>query len=292
MRNRPSLVVFLAGVGGAACGKDDAEKFADRYCAEFAECCAQAGLRGDGSLCRMAMSGGNYNAQAGEACLDEVKAQVAAGTFCTSLSQPSVCNSVFASPNGNKQPGDTCEFDSDCANSSEGTVACAGLYDGTTWTHKCQLRKPGQVGTTPCIGTQDGIMFLSYDTSGATDVTPSGYVCDTADGIECQGGTCVALAAVGEACTFTSDCVRTAFCDGTKHQCTARLTAGSACTGSDADECVAGYYCPTSGPQQCTVKLAAGAQCSADAMCESDMCSDSTCQPGFLDTLGLAMLCG
>jgi hypothetical protein len=134
-------------------------------------------------------------------------------------------------------------------------------------------------------------VFFSYDTSSATDVTPQGYVCDTALGIECQGGTCVALAGVGGGCTFTSDCVRTAFCDTARDQCAARVAGGAACTGSDSTECVDGYYCATSGPQQCTAKLATGAQCSDDVMCKSDSC-ENTCQPGFLDTLGLGLLCG
>jgi hypothetical protein len=77
-----SLLPYLLLLA-AACGKSDAENFADSYCAEVAKCCTQAGVSGNGQVCHMLFSGGSYNATAGQACLDEMKADVAAGTFCS-----------------------------------------------------------------------------------------------------------------------------------------------------------------------------------------------------------------
>jgi len=284
-----SFVTALVFLGLSACSsKSDAEKFADSYCGEVVKCCAQAGMSSNGAFCHLGMSGGGFDKQAADACLAEVKSEVAAGTFCGSLSSPSVCNSVFSTPVGNKQPGETCQADSDCAPSSDGQVACAGLYVDTGWIYKCQVRMPGKAGDA-CVGTQNGTVFQSVSTTPATDIPPRGYVCNVADGLQCKSGTCVVLAEVGGSCTYSSDCVPTAFCDTTS-KCAAAVAAGGACTGNDSAECVAGYYCPTTGTKQCTAQLANGAPCTDDSMCQSGNCS-STCQPGFLDTMGLAVLC-
>jgi hypothetical protein len=300
---RPSrwLVLPLLAAGWA-CGKSDTENFADSYCAEVAKCCGQAGLPADGQTCRQwmafAAAGGSYNAAAGDACLAEMRAEVGAGTFCTdfgspsSSSSPSACDSVYGSPSGNRQPGETCDFDSDCAPSSEGKVACASLYVNGAFIDKCQVQMPGQAGDTPCVGTRDGIVTTYNPPSGVTDVVPRGYICNVADGITCASGTCTALAAAGATCTFSSDCVRTAFCDYHQDTCVPRIAAGAACTGSDSSECVDGYYCPTTTAQQCIAKLANGTACTTSDMCQSDYCSNGTCQNGGLDTFGLSLLCG
>ncbi len=287
MCKKASLIAVLALAGVAACGKSASEKFADSYCGEIAKCCAKAGISGNAAFCRMALSGGGYDAKAGDACLAEMKAQVAAGTFCDNLSAPSACNSVLSPASGNKKPGETCEVDSDCAASSDGTVACAGARVNGNWIYKCQVQKPGKAGDTPCVGTQDGAVLSYYTDPNATDVTSSGFVCSIADGVRCQAGTCVALVNLGGSCSSSSDCVRVAFCD-TNATCAARAAAGAAC---DSTACVVGYYCPSSGMKQCTAKLGTGAQCSESAVCQSGMCSGNTCQPDLAVTMGLALLC-
>jgi hypothetical protein len=275
----------------AACGKSDAEKFADAYCAEIAKCCVQAGTAGNGEVCHFLFSGGSYNATAGNACLAEMKSQVAAGTFCSGGSSSATCNTVFGTGStGTKKPGDTCDQDSDCAPSTEGTVTCASLYTNGAWIHKCQVRVQGKAGDGPCLGTQDGDVFSSSGTSAATDLPTQGYVCDTADGVECSSGTCVALAAVGQSCSYASDCVRSAYCDRSS-RCVGRVVAGGTCTGVDAAECVEGYYCPDASPRQCTAKVATGATCTSDSMCSSGNCDGTTCKPSGLETLGWAIVC-
>ena len=295
----PSRLIMALLTVAAGCGKSDSEKFADSYCAEVAKCCGKASMPSDGKACHQwmafASAGGSYNSSAGNACLADMNAQVSAGTFCTNLvasSTPSACDSVFGSPGGSKQPGETCDFDSDCAPSSEGKVVCASLYVNSAFIDKCQVQIPGKAGDTPCVGTQDGNLTTYYQASDATDVVPRGYLCSIADGVQCKLGTCTALAAVGATCSYSSDCVRTAFCDYAKDQCVARVAAGATCTGSDSSECVAGYYCPTNPPRQCTAQVGIGAQCGSSTECQSGNCSNSTCQSGGLDTFGLSLLCG
>lgn len=278
-------------LAGAACdSKSSAEKFADSYCAEVAKCCKQVGISGDGQLCHFLFAGGgSYNASAGEACLAEMRAEVAAGTFCTAgAAAASVCDKVMSSQPGKKQPGETCDVASDCAASSEGKVVCESANVGNTWINKCQVQLPGKVGDA-CIGTQDGDL-LAFGGSRPTDVAPRAYVCNTADGLECSSGSCAALAAVGASCHYSSDCIRSATCDGTDH-CVARLAAGATCTGNNADECAAGYYCPATSPRQCVAKLAIGAICSSDDMCASENCESSTCSPNLLEATGWQILC-
>jgi hypothetical protein len=233
------------------------------------------------------------NAQAGDACLAEMRSQVNAGTFCANLSSTSTspCDSVYGSGgSGNKKPGDTCNVDSDCAPAANGKVVCAGLYVNSAFINKCQVQIPGKAGDTQCIGTQDGNLFTSSSTN-ATDISPQGIVCSIADGVQCMSGTCVALAAVGADCFFSSDCVRSAFCSYTQGKCVPRVAAGGTCTGSDDSECVDGYACE-SGSQLCRAKAANGATCTTSAMCQSDNCSSGgICQSGFND-FGLALLCG
>ena len=274
----------------AACGKNDAENFADSYCAEVAKCCTQAGISSNGQVCHMLFSGGSYNATAGQACLNEMNAKVAAGTFCSDNGTSTTCNQVYSTgASGSKKPGDTCEQDSDCASSAKGKVTCASLYTGSeNWIYKCQVQIAGKAGDGPCLGTQDGDIFSSFSTS--TVLPSEGYVCNTADGVQCATGTCVALSAVGQSCDYSSNCVRDAFCDSNSH-CTSRAAAGATCKGVDSDECTSGYYCPTASSRQCTAKAANGSACTSDSMCKSDTCNTGTCQAGALEAFGWSIVC-
>lgn len=288
---KPTLLLACLPLIAASCGKSDAENFADTFCAEVATCCAQAGIPSNGQVCHLMFSGGSYNATAGKACLAEIKSQSAAGTFCSSGGPSPACDAVFASGSaGHKKPGETCDQDSDCAPSNDGKVTCASQYTGDTWIHKCQVRMRGKAGDGPCLGTQDGDVFSSLGTSVPTDLPSQGYVCDTADGVECLAGTCVALAAIGQTCSYASDCVKSGYCDR-NGRCASRIAAGATCTGADDAECVGGYHCPDASPRQCTAKVENGSACASDSMCNSGNCSGTTCHPGGLQTLGWTMLC-
>jgi len=284
------LLAGLAITFSLGCGKSDAEKFADSYCGEFAKCCAQAGLPSNGSVCRLLMSGGSYNSQAGNACLAEMKSQVAAGTFCTSQGSPSACDNVSGDGSGSKKPGETCNIDSNCAPSSDGKVACASVYVNTAFINKCQVQVAGKVGDA-CDGTRDGDSILPYSSIDATDVAPRIVLCNTSDGIQCKSGTCTALAAVGASCGYTLDCLRSAFCNPSTDKCVVRVAAGNACPSGDDDECMDGNYC-ASGTNQCAAKGAIGAACTTANMCQSSNCPTNKCESNGLDNLGLALLCG
>ncbi len=293
MRSWPGIVASAAVLLTSGCGKSDLEKFADAYCGEVAKCCKQLEL-GNGGMCRALYdipgAESAYNKSAGQACLAEMRALVAAGTFCDPPSNPSSpCESVFESDSGKRRPGETCDFDSDCAPASDGEVACASAYDGDERISKCQVRLRGKVGDA-CVGTRDGDTLWTAG-SGVDDVEPRAYVCDTADGVECSTGTCVALAAVGQTCSFSDECVRDAFCDDTRQECTARLASSAPCTGADAMECVAGHYCPASSPRQCVPTLPFGSPCGADPECTSLSCESGACGLSFAQTFGWAMMC-
>lgn len=295
MKIRLGLMACWVLASAAGCsGKSDAEKLADSYCSEVAKCCSQAGLSPDDQGCHalwtLANMAGSYNAQAGSACLAEIQSQASAGTFCANLSSssPSACDSVYGSSSGSKQPGEPCDFDSDCAPSSEGKVVCASVYVNGAFIDKCQLQIPGSAGDSPCVGTQDGNTFWNYTDSNATDVVSRGYVCDLASNVRCRFGTCTALVAVGGTCGLTSDCELSAFCDLNAKLCVARVPAGGSCTGTDPSECVDGYYCPASSPKQCTAQLANGGSCTASFMCRSGYCVNNICGN---DTTQLTFLC-
>jgi hypothetical protein len=291
---RISLVSILAL--SAACGKSDSENFVDTYCSEVGKCCGQAGLPSDGKTCRQWMAlgaaGGSYSSSAGDACLAEMRAQVSAGTFCTgqSTSTPSACDSVYGTGSkGTKKPGETCDFDSDCAPSSDGAVRCADLYTGDTWINKCQVRMAGKAGDSPCVGTQEGDAFLGYQASGATDIVARGYVCDTANDVSCEDGTCAALAALGASCLISTDCVRSAYCSYPGDVCTTKVDVGGACTGIAGSECVDSAYCDTSA-KKCVSKLANGGDCTSSTVCQSGYCSNGTCQGS--SNVAMTFLCG
>jgi hypothetical protein len=293
MRIKPLLVFLLFAVDVLACGKSKEEKFADTYCSEIAKCCAQADITGgDGTLCRWAMSSGVSNI---DACLTELNAEVADGTFCTYLGNPpnaTAASSACAEAvrHGSKKPGESCVTDSDCAASDLGPVSCASAYVNGDFIDKCQVQIPGRAGDSPCLGTRDGDMTSSTDPAG--DVAPQGYICDTADGVVCKGGACTALTAVGGSCGSSYECVRTAFCDSSQGKCAAKVSIGDACVGKADDECEGGYCDSQGGTKQCAAKVANGAACSDGSMCISDNCVDGSCKPGIFDSFGLGLLCG
>ena len=289
MKYSMGVLASLTALLSLGCGKSDSEKFADSFCGEVVKCCAQASLPSNGNLCHLVMSSGSYNSQAGNACLAEMKSEVAAGTFCTTLGSPA-CDSVSGGgSSGSKKPGETCNVDGDCAPSSDGKVACASLYVNSAFIHECQVQVPGKVADTPCAGTQDGDTFLWA--TDVTEIAPRAIVCNTADGVQCKSGVCAALAAVGASCGSTFECVRSAFCDSGTGKCSLRVVVGNACPSGDDDQCLDGNYC-ASGTNQCTARGANGAACKTANMCQSSNCPTNTCESNGLDTFGLQLICG
>jgi hypothetical protein len=287
------ILCWMAGSTLACGGKSKEESFADSFCAEVLKCCAQADMvGGQGSLCRMSMAGGVTNI---DGCLTEMQAELADGSFCTYLGNPpsaTAASAACAAPSrqGNKKPGEDCFADSDCAPSSQGTVACASAYADGNFIDKCQVQIAGRAGDTPCLGTREGGMSVTV--GQASEVPTQAIVCDTSDGVICERETCKALAAVGESCSSSFECVRTAFCDSSQGKCATKVTLGDSCLGKDDDECEGGYCAAQGSGRACAARVLNGAVCSEDGMCISDNCVDGTCKPSFLDAFGLAFLCG
>jgi hypothetical protein len=288
-----------SGGGGSGGGASNSQGFIDSYCAAIAPCCGQAKLPTNGTQCRqlfgLSALGGSYNAALGSACLDEAQAQVKDGTFCDNLgaNNPSPCENVYASGNGSKKPGEKCNVDGDCAASNLGEVACSSVYVGGssdgTFIHKCQILMPGKAGDTPCIATRDGNFLNEYLPSGATDVESQGYVCDIANGVTCEQGTCVALAAVGASCSMSSDCVRTAYCSFPQDKCAPKVALGQACSNVAGSECVDDAFCGEA-TKLCTARLPNGAACTSFRQCKSDSCTNGTCEADA--NFALALICG
>jgi hypothetical protein len=296
------VAIGLAGSCGDGGGAGSADAFVGSYCDLFTPCCAKASLRSDGQSCRALLGAlapvGSYDKQKGEACLAEMKAAAARSDFCdsSSSSTPAVCDQVFNNSGGTKQPGETCDEDSDCAASAEGKVECMSNFSAGAQVRKCQVQLHGKLGDTPCGGTVKG-KSTYYEGSAGADVPSKVVLCYDVDGLRCDGSpkACIAYKAVGEAClsngTF-GDCVATAYCDSAQHKCAARKPTGAACGGASASsqyECVMGNYCTTAG--MCAAQLALDAACTTDNQCLTDNCVNGSCKANGGD-FGLALLCG
>jgi len=286
------LVLAAGGCGNSESdGASNKNEFIASLCAEFADCCAAAGLPADGAQCRAFYGAfapaGSYDQASASACLQEIRAQGSAKCDMASGETPS-CEKVFAS-GGTAEPGDACEDDADCAPSDEGETECVSEFVGDASIQQCQVRVPGVEGSSPCVGTVDGNIIFG---SGGDETIPTkGYLCNTADGLTCdsQSGACEALGAVGEPCSGgLYACVQTAYCDFGAGVCQQRLALGEACAGDD--ECQASAYCEPSD-STCAARRAVGEACMTNAECVSDNCTNQTCG-GDQSNLALVFLCG
>lgn len=126
------------------------------------------------------------------------------------------------------------------------------------------------------------------DNGGTGLCTPKvadGFTCSTWDVLSmledgammCESGyctsqsTCGVPAANGEACVWTTDCASN-YCK--ENFCAARVGAGGACDEwtSALEECVEGYYCTASLPDEsapgtCALRLSPGSLCTISAQC-------------------------
>lgn len=80
--------------------------------------------------------------------------------------------------------------------------------------------------------------------------------------------------ATGETCVSLLDC-RAGLCSdvGMERTCVALPAVGEACT----DSCVGGAYCDNPGSMTCVAQRAAGATCSSWLECQTLMCEAGTC---------------
>jgi hypothetical protein len=292
----------LSVVAGMSCGDGagSASAFVQSYCDILKPCCAMAGLRSDGVSCNALLgafaSPSAYNKEAGSACLAGLRAAASKPDFCQTFgdSEPESCGDAFGNgPAGNKQPGEACEDDGDCARSSEGKVECQTTFVNSATVSKCQIRIKGKAGDQPCVGTVEGNV-----TSGNSGLEPPprGYLCYISDGLRCDSTTdaCVALKPVGEACTSSvaDECVTSAYCDTTLRKCTERKQTGAMCTSSFSNpQCADGLYCSTTN-RTCAAALADGAACTQNEQCKSTDCVNGSCGRDGGGDFGLTFICG
>jgi hypothetical protein len=292
------LVVLACSGGGSgnvSSGGGTPDSFTQEFCGFYQPCCAQAGLRTDGTQCRalitLSASQGQYDAQAGSQCLSEMRAASSKPDFCQTGASPTSCSRVYrASNSGNRAPGETCSEDDDCATSTEGKVDCAYIYVNNATKRICQLQVDGHSGDSPCVSTRNGNTTIG---SGQSDV-PRGYICDIKDGIYCDSTSkaCKPLANVGEPCTSTESCIANAYCDfatATTHNCAARLAVGADCS-KNGSACEANAYCDSTS-HQCAAKTGAGGDCTTSTACASSSCVNGKCQ-GSSSSSSLKIICG
>lgn len=290
-----SLLALSCGGGAGSAGE-----FFGAYCDFFKPCCAMAKLPSDGKQCRIFFgafgSSSSYNAQAGQACLDALKARSGNADFCINSSDEPACETVFdemGGTAGTKAPGQTCSGNADCARSAAGKVECQSVFSGGAEIRKCQVQPRGTEGQKPCAGTVEG-STTSYVSSG-DDVPAQAYLCYVADGLHCdfRSTTCVKFKAVGEMCLSSSDCARSTYCDSASENCANRKSLGAACTSSvfNTGECADGAYCGEM-TKTCTGQLGNGAACTNGNQCKSTDCVNGACKGDIPANIGLSFLCG
>lgn len=287
------LVLAAVGCGDSdSNGASNKDEFISQLCAEFSDCCREAGRPADGAQCRafygaFAPAGGFDQAKA-NACLAEVRAQGDDKCDTAAGGTPS-CDQVFSSVAGTAEPGEACEDDDDCAPSDEGEVECETQFIDSATVQQCQVRLPGVEGSSPCVGTVDGSVI--FGSGGGDTIPPKGYLCNLADGLSCdsESGACQALGAVGEPCAggFYS-CVAEAYCNFSEGVCVARSGLAAPCTSDD--QCQASAFCDPSS-ETCAERHAIGEACTMNAECVSDSCTNQKCEASD-DNLALVFLCG
>ena len=286
------------GSGSDASATDPAiEAFLAAYCDLFRPCCAAAGYRTDGEVCRAYfrayLSHLTYDAAGGETCIREIKA--ATSDVCGGeRALPRSCDFVVHRADARQRPGEACDDSSGCARSDEGPVACALQSAGAAYVRKCQIQLHGKVGDQPCVGTLKGGSTL-YPASKLTDVPARGYLCEMEEGLRCgDTGACEPLKAVGQPClTYPPECAQGAYCDGKTHTCLALHPIGSACGDAAAyssAECGEGAFCSESN--LCTAVLADRAACTASKQCGRHLCVNAKCDVSAVGNAAFVFVCG
>lgn len=202
---------------------DDSSSFVSQYCELFTSCCSKYGMKNDGSCVTfftVSAASGTYDAVAGSACLDKMRAAKDEATFCEASVYPTPCNWVFKMK-GSVAAGEKCAKEADCAPAAEGGVACAGATDAAKI---CQAQVAGKENDAPCVGTKnDSVTTFDY---GATPTPSRGFLCDEAEGLYCNSAThaCTRTVAVGAKCTGTTgaECGREGTCATSSMTCEAK----------------------------------------------------------------------
>ena len=166
---------------------------------------------------------------------------------------------------GDKQPGEECEGDSECAAIEGATTRCTGICEAefrATEGDECNFTCEEDGISTSCSGSGDGEEGFKRS-------------CYRNDGLVCgMSGTCEALLEEGEACEqlFTSPCVEGFRC--AEGVCAPQLPAGETC--SSGSDCASGFC--ESDEWVCADLIAEGEMCQEEIPCASSFCATDTNQ--------------
>jgi hypothetical protein len=285
------FAVAVAGLGaGPGCKSDDEDPtaaFIASYCDAYKPCCAAAGLPADGVACEALFASTRspqavYDPAAGGHCISGLQQIASQPGFCEGeLLPPSSCAQAFGASAG------TCIQDNDCPAPAEGDARCVSGFAEGVEVRKCQTQIRGGLDATPCVGSVRGGVTL-YSGTSSGDVPDTGYLCDAAEGLRCDGTACVALKAAGDPCELSTDCADGAFCDANTGTCAARKAVGESCI-DQALECADGAYCDAAA-MVCAGQMDVGAACTDNGQCLTGNCPDGTCQA--IPPVGANALCG
>ncbi len=234
-----SLFLALAACGGGGVKLDDlGDEFVEAACERQVRCGAYASME----ACRNDV----------RAFLDNILASVEAGRINYDEGKARDCLDAFA--------GASC--DRSAENAREEPAACGDTFTGTV--------------------PDGGTCYIGLDcVSGSCDVADCGQAC-------CSGTCAATLAevAIGGTCNNTTGpCVRGSFCDAQTTTCVALRAIGGACTSSS--QCTYGAYCGEAGT--CADAPNRGDAC-PDGVCADlgDRCSSTTTTCVALGRLGEA----
>lgn len=266
------------GSGGNTFGNVPESEFASRVvdtvCGNLAACCRAEGLPTNEQQCRSAYNALiaegvpkpgalPYDANIAGQCLTALDA---ATKSCGSLfeADAAVCERVWK---GDRQAGETCTSDIECAVPEGGRASC---YSSDGGPDVCNVERRGKAGDACDSTCTEEPGSTSCFGGGSSGGTPANTSCYTNDGLVCNDGTCGPIPGIGEPCDF-GGCGEDAFCDFSDG-CQPKVAVGQPCSGFD--ECVDAAYCADG---TCTAKKADGQPCEDFDECVNECLESGTC---------------
>jgi hypothetical protein len=311
-----TFVALTLSCTGESAGR---QEFMAAYCELVRPCCAEAGLATDGVQCRAILEAYtprvDYDAAAGGACLDALRASSLDSKFCEGpAADTHACERVFTprgSVRGTVAPGERCNDHRECVGSSEGPTFCQTQYTATARTRTCQIQIRGKSGDGPCLYTVPelspafpypglpGVGYIvayaqSFPSGGEPPSSARAYLCHVADGLTCssQTGRCTPQASSGAPCSGNWSCVPGAYCDQNTQLCRDRQPMGGGCLPQRwGDSPCLASYCDLAS-KTCQARVPLGAACLQDDQCESGACVNDRCVRDEWEVANATMVCG
>jgi hypothetical protein len=258
--------------------------YAEALCTSLHHCCDENGVTFDYNACtagwrsliqqRFALPSAlaNYDPKAATDCVALVRD--ANATSCApepgSISAArDTCQQIFV---GKKPPGAACTTSSECAPQMGSLVSCSSSVQGVDGGGQLPLSHP--LGEPVCVAVP-----VPQPGAPCTLNPPQG--CVGGDKLFCEPGslTCFPQADVGGGCSpaIPDSCLPTAYCVASGPSaslCAAVLAPGSACT--DTTQCDGSSFCDTKGTKTCVARNAPGTACTNGTDCATGVCDVAT----------------